>query len=117
MVGIRGNDFIELADNIIIAKFIIQNVVDSYGLNVKFSCDSSPNLTLLIQSNKTIIDKIYSAINVKQTAILTDSQRAKNFEIMALQRQEIGTKIALSIRLLCYNHFIPYLSFVELLLS
>jgi len=102
VIGIRGNDPIDLEDNLLISKFIIQNIVSSYGLSVKFSCPPTPNLTLIFQASKATIDKITSTIN------------NSDFEVTELDKI-IDTKITLNARLLRKLSFIPYVSFVKLL--
>ncbi|MDC0864851.1 hypothetical protein OAP56_02760 [Rickettsiaceae bacterium] len=40
IIGITGNDIADLADNIVITKFIIANVADSYALSAKTFCET-----------------------------------------------------------------------------
>ena len=64
IVGINGKTAIDLADNIVISKFIINNCAASYGFSTNFSSLDNTNLTLIIKElTKQNYKKIKTEIN------------------------------------------------------
>ena len=57
IIGIEGNGILDLADNVVISKFIIANVAYSYGQNVKFSNKNDYGLELHINHNQKLHDQ------------------------------------------------------------
>lgn len=124
IIGIRGNDVVDLSDNVIITKFIIANIVDSYGFTVQFtSLDNKiTNISLVIQGNGNDMDKLLNAMqrNIEQISYLASADTIYGFELASIHPYKIAASAAsnsaLKINLICKNLFIPYLAFAELLL-
>lgn len=121
VIGVRGNDIVDLADNIIIAKFIIANIADSYGLKAQFFFQPLSNLSLVITGSKDDINKICSLIqeNVELSSLFAKNNRnIYGFELNKLHNYKttIPNTTILRISLLCCNLFIPYLALAGLLL-
>ena len=123
IIGIRGNDVVDLSDNVIITKFIIANIAESYGFTVQFTAlDSSiNNISLVIQGHDNDMNKLLNAmqLNIEQISLVS-SNTINGFELASIHPYKIDvsntSNSALKISLICNNLFIPYLAFAELLL-
>ena len=119
VIGIRGNDIIDLADNIIIAKFIIANIADSYGLKAQFVFQTLSSLSLVITGSQGDIDKICTSIQRKgkQLSLFVNNSNIYSCKLGKIHNYKTTAQNAvLKISLLCHDLFIPYLAFAGLLL-
>lgn len=57
VIGIEGNNILDLADNIIIGKFVIANVARSYGQNVTFNNKNNHNMELNISLTQNLLEQ------------------------------------------------------------
>ena len=120
VITIKGEDIIDLSDNILIAKFIIANVTDSYGLKAKFiePNNRASNINLLIQGTQTNIEELPNIIekNIKQIDLLAKNN---NFSILKLKKTYLyvtnTSNIMCKISLVCEDSFDPYITFAALL--
>jgi hypothetical protein len=72
IIGISGQNIIDLVDNFFIAKFIIANITDSYGLSAQFKPMS--NFSLLIKTNN---ENYLSLLNKKLNNNISDSLKIR----------------------------------------
>ncbi len=118
VIEIAGDNLIDLADNIIIARFIIANVADSYAFQVGFAVDGEPNLSLVIKEKEGGVHKIYDHLksHISQISAFGTSSLAYSFEIKEIHDYKLGKEShSLEIELSSERTFVPYLAFVELL--
>ena len=124
IISIRGDDIVDLSDNVIITKFIIANIADSYGFTVQFTAldNNITNISLIIQSNSNDTDKLLKAMqhNIEQISHLANKDTIYGFELASIHPYKVAAPTAsnsiLKISLICKNLFIPYRAFAELLL-
>jgi len=117
VIGIKGKTVIDLADNIIIAKFIIANVSASYSTHISFSVNDNINLNLFLKSQKAEIDKVYTALTARSKQVSTFSTKANEyfFELKEIHTYKVDEEMVLHIELVTLEQFIPYLCLVDLL--
>lgn len=58
VIGITGGSIIDLADNYLIAKYIIQNVAVNYGQEIAIDAKDNNYFTLIIQDSKDVLNQI-----------------------------------------------------------
>ncbi|MCF8494312.1 MAG: glutamine synthetase [Rickettsiaceae bacterium] len=117
VIGIKGKTVIDLADNIIITKFVIANVAASYSRTINFTFNDTINLSLLVKSQKTQIDAIYSALTSRSKQVSTFSTQLDEyfFELKEVRHYKVNDEVVLYIGLIVFEQFIPYLCLVDLL--
>jgi hypothetical protein len=117
VIGIKGKTVIDLADNIIITKFVIANVAASYSRTINFTFNDTINLSLLVKSQKTQIDAIYSALTSRSKQVSTFSTQLDEyfFELKEVRHYKVNDEVVLHIGLIVFEQFIPYLCLVDLL--
>lgn len=106
IISVKGKNIIDLSDNLIITKFIIANMADSYGLRAKFKYPDNniSNIALLLSTNdKKYIDIL---LGKKQT----------NIEDIKIKTTHLY-KNSLEMKLVCSDAFIPYIALTKLLNS
>lgn len=113
VIGIKGNNILDLVDNYIITRFIIANVAESYGKNINFFSDNTTNIILNFSSNrpyKAIEDdmNILSYFINKKVDIRLTFNSAKTIS----QDSHKICKVYINIR----DFFNPYLTFCPLML-
>jgi hypothetical protein len=121
IITIKGNDVVDLSDNIIITKFIIANIADSYGFTAQFNGldNKITNLSLVIEGNNNDMDKLLYAMqkNIGQTSSFTSLDSVYGFELVGINSYKITSEnVVVKISLICKNEFIPYFAFAKLLL-
>lgn len=121
VIGIRGRDVVDLADNIIITKFIIANIADSYGFNIKFTALDSKksSISIVINEQSDGIGNLSNTIekNTKQTVLSLNKHHAYGFELGKIHLYKTTTSnTVLKINLIFSDLFIPYLALADLLL-
>ncbi|PCJ24083.1 MAG: hypothetical protein COA94_07650 [Rickettsiales bacterium] len=122
VVGIEGNSIVDLADNVLLAKFIIANVTDSYGMSALFSCDpSASNLALLARGNTERMTEnarniTRDSAKIKEvTGLKTDN--LKDSSVLTIHKAELNDDLVnIKISMQTKGEFVPYLAFTELLL-
>lgn len=75
IIGISGQNVIDLVDNFFIAKFIIANITDSYGLSAQFKPTS--NFSLLVRTSD---GKFLEVLNKKLHSNISDSLKIQEIE-------------------------------------
>ena len=116
VIGIKGKTVIDLADNIVITKFVIANVAASYSRTINFTFNDTINLSLLVKSQKTQIDAIYSALTSrsKQNSTFSTQLDEYFFELKEVHHYKVNDEVVLYIGLIVFEQFIPYLCLVDL---
>ena len=118
VVEILGDNIIDLADNIIIARFVIANVVEAYALQVEFAFEEKANLSIIVKAKKIELDKIYDHLrsHVIQILSFVACNLTYGFEVKKIYDCAISDEEhALEIKLVSGSIFVPYLAFIELL--
>jgi len=117
VIGIKGKTVIDLADNIVITKFIIANVAASYGICINFTFNKNINLSLFLKSQNTEINAVYAALTSRSKQVSTFSTQIDEyfFELKEIHHYKIDDEVILHIGLVVFEQFIPYLCLVDLL--
>jgi hypothetical protein len=117
VIAIKGKTVIDLADNIVIAKFIIANVSISYAMNANFTYDENINLKLFLKSKQTEIDAVYASLAArsKQVSAFCTKSKEHFFEIKEIHHYKVDSDVILQLELTTLEQFIPYLCLVDLL--
>lgn len=117
VIGVKGKNVIDLADNIVISKFVIANVSASYGICISFSFNENINLNLFLKSENTEIGKVYTALTARSKQVSTFSTQTDEyfFELKEIHNYKVDNEVMLHIELLTLENFIPYLCLVDLL--
>lgn len=116
-VGIAGNSIIELADNIIISRYIISNVAASYGFNLQYTNNNFPNLDLhlTVKENQSALE--FSALTKKSAIIskLSIDAGAQFFEFININIHNLAKVVDIEINIRTNDFFSPYIALLELL--
>lgn len=119
VIGILGDNIIDLSDNLVIAKYIISNIADSYCLKASFTLDSNANLSLIIIGSIDEQNKIFLSMkkNIEHLSLIASQFDNHGFKLLELHNHKItNSNAAFKISLYSEDLFIPYLAFVELLI-
>lgn len=121
VIGVRGENIVDLADNVIIAKFIIANITESYGLNAQFTLldNKEANISIVLKGTVKEMDKLLNAMqkNIEQLSLFSNKHHIYGFELGEMHSYKTTTpNTVLKISLICSHLFIPYLAFAGLLL-
>ena len=104
VIGIKGKTVIDLADNIVITKFVIANVAASYSRTINFTFNDTINLSLLVKSQKTQIDAVYSALTSRSKQVSTFSTQLDEyfFELKEVHHYKVNDEVVLHIGLVVF---------------
>ena len=119
VIGIWGDNIIDLADNLIVTKYIIANIADSYNLKAQFTFNSNANISLVIIRNMDEQNDIFLSMqrNIEQLSLISSRFNNHSFKLLDLHNYKMtNSDVVLKIDLYCEGCFIPYLAFVELLM-
>ncbi|GAB4162911.1 MAG: hypothetical protein Tsb006_1450 [Rickettsiaceae bacterium] len=117
VIGIKGSTVIDLADNLVISKFIIANCSASYGLNAYFTLPGKTNINLCLAVEQADIEEKYSRLmarGIKALSFATQLPEYK-FEVKKISKYMTTEQVALNVGLETTNHFIPYFALLEFL--
>ncbi len=117
VIGIKGKTLIDLADNIVLTKFVIANVAASYSTTINFTFNENINLSLFVKGKKTQIDDTYNALMFRSRQDSTFSTQLDEyfFELKEVHHYKVNDEVVLHIGLIVFEQFIPYLCLVDLL--
>ena len=117
VIGIKGKTVIDLADNIVITKFVIANVAATYSRCINFTFNENINLSLFVKSQKREIDATYTALTSRSKQVPTFSTQLDEyfFELKEIHHYKFNDEVTLHIGLVVFEQFIPYLCLVDLL--
>lgn len=113
IVGFKGDDTIDLADNLILAKFVINNVAANYGHKVWFSNDREENLKLILTCNSNDGRKFFDDFIKNNSLLIEQSEllQLKNVSSKSLSKDRLfNDDCKLQLKLLAENDFIPYIN-------
>jgi hypothetical protein len=114
VIGITGNSVVDLADNFIISKFIIENIAESYGKRISFS-SGSRNLEICFMTTKDnekfFLENI--KINSEYIAPFFCFRGINNTQILPIN---INNKKIIKFSVAAGPTFNPYIAFGILLL-
>ncbi len=119
VIGILGDNIIDLADNLILTKYIIANIADSYNLKAQFTFNSNANISLGIIKKIDEQSDFFLSMqkNIEQLFLISSRFNNHSFKLLNLYNYKMtNSDVALKIDLYCEGCFIPYLAFVELLM-
>lgn len=120
VVTIRGHNIVDLSDNILITRFVIANIADSYGLNIKFTSPNNDisNIALLISGNQINIEELATIIekNIDQIHLLPKNNSIYDFKSQKTCLYTTSTtEPVYKISLICNDLSTPYFIFSWLL--
>lgn len=117
VIGVRGITPLDLADNILITKFVIANAASSYGLQIEFTNTDRHNLKLFISHKQN--ENCDLELNSTKAALNYLLESAKNSkESFALKKYNIfhsDARINLILEIQSHEIFISYLFLSKLL--
>ncbi len=122
IIGIKAKNIIDLADNILITKFIIANIADSYGLKARFTKPNNckkPNISIIIEDKPDEISNLLQNIknNLDKESFFSSKIQTYSFELAEMNTYKIDiANNILKINLICGEIFVPYLALIDLLL-
>lgn len=108
IIGIQGNSLLDLADNITVAQFIINNCAASYGKKVSFNKDNNSNLSLIICyccDDKQNFHSLTTRLN-KLSQLLINSLQFK-FEIKGYNDYSNKERLCFNIEILAHEYYLP----------
>lgn len=120
VITIQGNGVVDLSDNLLISKFVIANVADSYGFHAEFTPpnNDTANIALLVKGTDRNIKNISALIerNLSNTHLLRKNNTSPpfNFKKTCLYK-ELSSSAAYKIELTCGDLSDLYLVFIDLL--
>ncbi len=116
-IGITGSSIIELADNIVISRYIISNVATSYGLNLQYTNNIFPNIDLHLTVKETQSALELSALTKKSAIIskLCTDSGTQFFEFININIHKFAKAIDIEINIRTNDFFSPYIALLELL--
>lgn len=116
-IGIVGNSILDLADNIIISKYIISNVATSYGVDLQYTNNNFSNidLHLTVKENQSALE--LSALTKKSAMIskLCTDSGAQFFEFININIRKFAKATDIEINIRTNDYFSPYIALLELL--
>lgn len=119
IIGFRGDNIIDLADNFILAKFVINNVAANYGQKILFSQHREQNLKLIILCNDNDGQMFLNNFIANNHLILeyNDLLQINNLNSKSfLKRRLFNDDCKLQIKLTTGDNFIPYVDFAFVVL-
>ena len=117
IIGIGGDGILDLADNVILSKFIIANVAYSYGQNVKFSNKNNYNIELNIRLDQNLYDQFAHNIlnNSGKIAVLFRPASSDLLNINLINSEYQNAPKNPKVLLKTGNIFNPYLAITALI--
>jgi len=115
IIGVIGRSVVDLADNYIISKFIIENVAENYGKSVSFT-NKVHNLSVdfvIEEKNQENFIKNIKA-NTKNICYLLNHKNTNNSSLLCQKHENANSTIRLSIE--TGDTFNPYLAFGSIML-
>ena len=119
VIGFRGDNIIDLADNFVLAKFVISNVAANYGQTVSFTKDNSHNFKLILICNKNDGESFIDNFVANNALILdyNDFLQISNLNSKSASRRKLfNDDCRLEITFTTGNNFIPYIKFAFVIL-
>ncbi|RTK92095.1 MAG: hypothetical protein EKK61_06310 [Rickettsiales bacterium] len=110
IVGIQGNSLLDLADNITITHFIINNCATSYGKKVIFNQENNSNLSLIICYDCNNKENFHSLVATRLDKVFScsDSFSQFKFEIKRYTDYSNKDKLCFNIEILTHEYYLPY---------
>ncbi|MDG1436423.1 MAG: hypothetical protein P8P83_01370 [Rickettsiaceae bacterium] len=120
VITIQGNSIVDLSDNLLISKFIIANVADSYGFHAEFTPpnNDTSNIALLVKGTDHNIENISALIerNLNNTHLLRKNNTSPPFNLnKTCLYRGLSSSSAYKIELTCGDLSDLYLVFIDLL--
>jgi hypothetical protein len=119
IVGFQGKNIIDLADNFVLAKFVIDNVAANYGQKVLFNKDKEQNLKLVLLCNDNDGQVFLNSFIANHSLILEYNNllQMNNLDSKSLLKRKLfNDDCKLQIKLTTGDNFIPYINFAFIVL-
>lgn len=119
VIGFRGDDIIDLADNFILVKYVISNVAANYGQTVSFTKDKSYNFKLILICNNNDGESFVGNFVANSTLMLgyKDFLQISNLNSKSASRRKLfNDDCRLEITFTTGDNFIPYIKFAFVVL-
>lgn len=119
VIGFKGSDIIDLADNFILVKFVINNVAANYGQKVDFTKNNLSNFKLILLCNNNDGKRFFEYFVANEQLILEYNHLLKINDLNAksvIRRKLFNGDCKLEIKLNINDKFIPYIDFVFIVL-
>ncbi|MFK7967938.1 MAG: hypothetical protein AB8B68_02080 [Rickettsiaceae bacterium] len=119
IIGFKGNNIIDLADNFILTKFIINNVAANYGQKVIFNQDKAQNLKLILLCNDNDGQVFLNNFIANHSLVLEYSSllQMNNLDSKSSSKRKLfNDDCKLEVNLTTSNIFNPYINFAFVML-
>lgn len=119
VIGFKGDNIIDLADNFILAKFVINNVAANYGQKVCLNKDKEQNLKLILLCNDNDGQRFLDSFIANSSLIsdYNDLLQMNNLHSKSsLKRKLFNDDCKLQVKLTTGDDFIPYINFAFIVL-
>lgn len=119
VIGFKGENIVDLADNFILAKFVINNVAANYGQKVIFSKGNENNLKLVLLCNNNDGQVFLNNFFINQSLILEHKEllQTTRFDAKSVSKKKLfNDDCKLQIKLITEENFTPYINFALIVL-
>lgn len=119
VVGFRGSDIVDLADNFLLTKFVINNVAANYGQKVDFTKNNAHNFKLILLCNNNDGKRFFDYFVANEQLILEYNQFLRINDLNAksvIRRKLFNGDCKLEIKLNIGDKFVPYIDFAFIVL-
>ncbi|MBM3466320.1 MAG: hypothetical protein FJX70_00520 [Alphaproteobacteria bacterium] len=119
IIGFKGKNIIDLADNFILARFVINNIAADYGYRVIFNQDKEPNLELILVCNNND-GKMFLDNFIANSSLICEYNHL--LQMGDLNSKSLSKRVLfnedckLQIKLTTGDNFIPYMNFAFIVL-
>jgi hypothetical protein len=119
IIGFKGENIIDLADNFVLTKFIINNVAANYGKKVNFTQEKERNLKLVLLCNDNDGKVFFDNFIANHSLIVNYNNllQMNNLDSKSLSKRKLfNDDCKLQIKLTTGDNFIPYINFAFIIL-
>jgi hypothetical protein len=119
VIGFKGSDIIDLADNFILAKFVIANIAANYGQKISFNKGKNSNFKLILLCNNNDGKRFFDHFVANNALILGYNKILEMNNLTsksALRRRLFNDDCKLEVKLTTDTNFVPYLNFAFVVL-
>lgn len=116
VIEIKGNDAIDLIDNFIIAKYMISNICNSYGLTANFDQEGKSNFSIIIGDSLDQINLLHKKISthiINKNHIVKKESKDIDVKLFLLKSEHKNQSPALKINFTYQQDLNPYLVLID----
>lgn len=114
VIGIRGKTLLNLADNMIITNYIIDNCAASYGKKVLFNISKKANLNLLVLYSSKVSNDFYSKLITRINKVCSYYTNISQYKFEILKHNDYPYQDGLLFNIEYNKNFIIYNLFKNL---